>query len=367
VLTTGVGTTSAGLTCAAVRDGNGKEFALEAGALVLADKGVCCIDEFGCIRNEDRITIHEAMEHQTLSVAKAGIVCKLNCRATVIAVMNPRDCIYDNQASLSSNTGIGTPLLSRFDLIFKLVDTSDAERDCNVATYLLNRAIQGSGFECTNPRNGTDAEASPWTMEKLRAYISIVKERFQPVISDDAALLLERHYEKIRSAQSHVIPVTVRFLESLIRLSQAHARLMYHSVVALEDAVAVIRLMECSAFAYGGFDGNVDDVENILYCDPMSVDFLCPPPDEEFLVFQYKILQRYTMQDRMSGELQRRAKDLLDGGSEECGAGVYSSYGGAWSQMENPRDRGPRSPLDHYGRSYFPSNSQECTAKRRRF
>ena len=144
VLTTGVGTTSAGLTCAAVRESSDKEFALEAGALVLADKGICCIDEFGCIRKEDRTTIHEAMEQQTLSVAKAGIVCKLNCRATVIAVMNPRDCIYDNQASLSANTGLGTPLLSRFDLIFKLVDSPNPERDSNVTQYLLNRAIRVS-------------------------------------------------------------------------------------------------------------------------------------------------------------------------------------------------------------------------------
>ena len=143
VLTTGVGTTSAGLTCAAVRE-NGKEFSLEAGALVLADQGVCCIDEFGCIQDQDRTTIHEAMEQQTLSVAKAGIVCKLNCRATIIAVMNPRDCLYDNEASLSRNTGLGTPLLSRFDIIFKMMDSSDAERDSNVTTYLLNRAIQVS-------------------------------------------------------------------------------------------------------------------------------------------------------------------------------------------------------------------------------
>jgi DNA helicase MCM9 len=107
-------------------------------------QSVCCIDEFGCIRDQDRTTIHEAMEQQTLSVAKAGIVCKLNCRATIIAVMNPRDSLYDNHASLARNTGLGTPLLSRFDIIFKLVDSSDAQRDTNITTYLLNRAIQVS-------------------------------------------------------------------------------------------------------------------------------------------------------------------------------------------------------------------------------
>ena len=142
VLTSGAGTTSAGLTCAAVREGSGKEFTLEAGALVLADRGVCAIDEFGCMAAKDRTTIHEAMEQQTLSVAKAGIVCKLNCRATIIAVTNAKGGIYDHEKTFTSNVGIEPPLLSRFDLIFKLIDGSDPRKDDNVATFLLNRAIQ---------------------------------------------------------------------------------------------------------------------------------------------------------------------------------------------------------------------------------
>jgi hypothetical protein len=331
VLTTGVGTTSAGLTCAAVRQGNGNEFALEAGALVLADKGVCCIDEFGCIREQDRTTIHEAMEQQTLSVAKAGIVCKLNCRATIIAVMNPRDCLYDDHATLSHNTGLGTPLLSRFDIIFKLVDTSDAERDSNVTTYLLNRAIQGSGFDAP-VLDGEKPSESPWTMEKLRSYISLVKE-LQPVMSDSAALLLEQHYEKCRSSPGNTIPVTVRFLESLIRLSQAHARLLYRKTVSLQDAVAVLQVMECTAFAYGGFDGSVDDFENAMYCDPMTVDF-SPEADLDFLCFEYRILDRYGMLNFIDDDRRRKALAAL--GNTVAGSGADSS---GWHDAENPRDR----------------------------
>jgi DNA replicative helicase MCM subunit Mcm2 (Cdc46/Mcm family) len=310
VMTTGVGTTSAGLTCAAVREGNGKEFALEAGALVLADKGVCCIDEFGCIQERDRTTIHEAMEQQTLSVAKAGIVCKLNCRATIIAVMNPRDCIYDNNASLAMNTGLGTPLLSRFDLIFKLIDTSDPERDSKVTTYLLNRAIEGVGLRIER----TDAEKADkedvWSMEKLRAYISVVRERFQPNMSDQAAQLLERHYESCRAAVNNTIPVTVRFLESLIRLSQAHARLMFRNVVMLEDAVAIIELMESTASAHGGFDGLGGDQNNILYRDPMATDF-STEPDLDLLCFEYRLLERYRMLDCLDPDRRSKAQEAL--------------------------------------------------------
>jgi DNA helicase MCM9 len=352
VMTTGVGTTSAGLTCAAVREGSGSEFVLEAGALVLADKGVCCIDEFGCIRKEDRTTIHEAMEQQTLSVAKGGIVCKLNCRATIIAVMNPIDCLYDNHASLSRNTGLGTPLLSRFDIIFKMVDTSDASRDSKISTYLLNRAITGAGFQCAENANGAAGE-QPWSMDKLRAYISIVKDTFNPTVGEDAALLLQRHYEKCRSTECTTIPITVRFLESMIRLSQAHARLMYRNDVLLEDAVAVLRIMECSAFAYGGFEANVDDIQNVLYCDPLTMDF-SPNADLDFLAFEVQILERYGLIDRMDHEDRRKALEYMNGdvGVSRGNGGLPGDGRSPWKLYDNQKCQvGVQE--DHYGRLHF--------------
>lgn len=129
------------------------------------------------------------------------------------------------------------------------------------------------------------------------------------MISDDAAILLNRHYEKSRSSQSSTIPVTVRFLESLIRLSQAHARLMFRNQVTLDDAVAVIRVMECTAFAFGGFDGNVDNFEDILYCDPMTIEF-STQPDLDLLCFKAKILQRYQY-GQLTPEEQRQVNEAM--------------------------------------------------------
>lgn len=176
-----------------------------------------------------------------------------------------------------------------------------------------------------------ELKGAPWSMEKLRAYISLVREKFQPTMSDDAALILERHYEKARSAQSTTIPVTVRFLESLIRLAQAHARLMFRNVVTLDDAIAVIRVMECTAFAYGGFDGDVDDAENVLYCDPVSIDFSVQP-DVEFLCFKAQILQRYNLEDRLTPDQRRLVNEAL--GNNGAGVGSHE-----WNAMESDRDR----------------------------
>ncbi|KAL3808583.1 hypothetical protein ACHAXA_000243 [Cyclostephanos tholiformis] len=304
ILTTGTGSSTAGLTCAAVRSGN--EFTLEAGALALADRGVCCIDEFGCMSKEDRSSIHEAMEQQTISVAKAGIVCKLNARATVVAVMNPT-CggIYDESLSLEKNSKLGSALLSRFDMIFVMLDQAQCERDVKIAHFLLQQSIiQGSGYyhpHGMDPLSSNDG-VNHWGIEKLRAYIATIREKFHPTLTPEASELLENHYSMCRQQGNDQSLVTVRFLESLIRLSQAHARLMYRDEVLLDDAVAVILLMECTAAASsGGMFGGVGmnhsshyHFDDFLAKNPIDTDF--KPFDEVDGQFQKEkqiLLRRY--------------------------------------------------------------------------
>jgi hypothetical protein len=245
------------------------------------------------------------MEQQTLSVAKAGIVCKLNSRATVVAVMNPKGALYNTECSVAKNTDVGSPLLSRFDLIFVMLDTSDLERDAKIARFLLANAVNpNTGYETTRSafalgesERGASAVGPCWSMEKLRSYVAHVKERFHPTLSPEAARLLQAHYNECRSADKASVQITVRFLESLIRLSQAHARLMHRNTVTLQDAVATILVMECSAAATGGLH-NVSS----LHRSPMETDF--PSFEEADLIFQreeYEVLSRYGMLEYFSG------------------------------------------------------------------
>jgi len=234
--THGRGTTAAGLTAAVVRE-KGGGMVLEAGALVLADQGVCAIDEIDKMRPEDRVAMHQAMEQQSISVAKGGIVATLNARAAILAAANPALGRYDPNRTVAENINLPVTLLSRFDLVFVLKDRPDKERDAKLTEHILR--LHG-GFE---------EEVKPVIEpELLRKYISYSK-RIKPRMTEEAMEIIKDFYLKMRSAgelADSPIAITARQLESVIRLAEARARVALREEVTAEDAKAAVRLMRAS-------------------------------------------------------------------------------------------------------------------------
>ncbi|CBI37381.3 hypothetical protein VitviT2T_002691 [Vitis vinifera] len=279
VITTGFGSTSAGLTVTAVRDGG--EWMLEAGALVLADGGLCCIDEFNSMREHDRATIHEAMEQQTISIAKAGLVTTLNTRTIVFGATNPKGH-YDPGQSLSVNTTLSGPLLSRFDIVLVLLDTKNPEWDAVVSSHIL--------AEPEESENGKRDEnlANIWPLPLLRRYIHFVKGYFKPVLTKEAEKVISSYYQlQRRSATHNAARTTVRMLESLIRLAQAHARLMFRNEVTRLDAITAILCIESSMTT----SAIVDSVGNALHSN------FTENPDQEYAKQERLILEKLSSID----------------------------------------------------------------------
>jgi replicative DNA helicase Mcm len=234
--TSGRGTTAAGLTAAVIRE-KGGGMSLEAGALVLADKGIACIDEMDKMRPEDRVAIHEAMEQHTVSVAKGGIVATLNARTAILAAANPTLGRYEPHRSIAENISLPITILSRFDLIFVLRDIPNKEIDSKMAEHILE--IHKKGLSPIEP---------PIPPDLLRKYISYAKG-IKPVLTQEALRRLNDFYLAMRSAsevEGSPVAITARQLESLVRIAEARARAALRKEVLAEDAEAAIAIMKRS-------------------------------------------------------------------------------------------------------------------------
>ena len=260
--TSGRGTTAAGLTAAVIRE-KGGSMSLEAGALVLADKGIACIDEMDKMRPEDRVAIHEAMEQHTVSVAKGGIVATLNARTAVLAAANPALGRYEPNRTVAENISLPVTILSRFDIIFVLRDVPNKEADAKMSQHILE----------IHQRGISPVEA-PIEAELLRKYISYSKT-IQPELSNDALNRLREFYLAMRVAsesEGSPVAITARQLESLVRVSEARARSALRKEVTGQDAEAAITLMKRSLEEVGiDMSSYKMDIDLIMTGRPKSV------------------------------------------------------------------------------------------------
>lgn len=235
IYTSGKGTTGAGLTAAAVRDELGG-WSLEAGALVLGDQGNVCVDELDKMRSEDRSALHEALEQQTVSIAKAGIMATLNSRCSVLAAANPKFGRFDRYKVLAEQIDLPAPIISRFDLIFVIEDKPSREGDSKLAEHILK----------IHKENTVEYEIEP---DLLRKYIAYARKNIKTHLTDEANEVLREFYVNTRNSnpeEQGPVPITARQLEAIIRLSEASAKIKLKKTVDKEDAEKAVRLqMAC--------------------------------------------------------------------------------------------------------------------------
>lgn len=285
VYTSGKGSSAAGLTATVVRNNSG-EYSLEGGALVLGDCGICCIDEFDKMDEFDRVAIHEAMEQQTVSIAKAGITTVLNTRTAIIAAANPKFGRYDDLKSPAENIEFGSTILSRFDCIFILKDQKIREKDISLAKHILDINVKQTEEMYDN--------------DFIKRYISYAKT-INPEMDSSSREKIKQFYLHMRKNKAstnesntrnnpdvqtsinkskNTIPITVRQLEAVIRMSEAFARMSLSQIVSekhVDLAIDIFNASTMTAVNDGHYlDGMVrtDLMQRVRNCADKIMRFL---------------------------------------------------------------------------------------------
>ncbi|KAJ2779408.1 MCM DNA helicase complex subunit [Coemansia javaensis] len=245
VFTTGQGASAVGLTASVRKDPVTREWTLEGGALVLADRGVCLIDEFDKMNDADRTSIHEAMEQQSISISKAGIVTTLQARCSVIAAANPIGGRYRPALAFSQNVELTEPILSRFDVLCVVRDEVDPVRDEMLGRFVVQSHSRSHPLYQGAAEPEADSTAQGVVpQDMLRKYIMYARENVQPRISDQFSDKIARLYGELRreSLATGSVPITVRYIESIVRLAEAHARMHLREYVQNDDVEVAIRV-----------------------------------------------------------------------------------------------------------------------------
>ncbi|CAG9137439.1 unnamed protein product [Plutella xylostella] len=247
VYTSGKGSSAAGLTASVIRDPASRNFVMEGGAMVLADGGVVCIDEFDKMREDDRVAIHEAMEQQTISIAKAGITTTLNSRCSVLAAANSVFGRWDDTKA-DDNIDFMPTILSRFDMIFIVKDEHDQNRDITLAKHIISVHMGGDSTE-------REAAAGEIPLATLRRYVAYCRARCGPRLSDTAGERLRARYVLMRTGASQherqadkrlSIPITVRQLEAIVRISESLAKMQLQPFATESHVTEALRLFQVS-------------------------------------------------------------------------------------------------------------------------